>query len=113
MASDSEILDAKAAIVSAALRLLEGYLGVIEAAREIERHRLDVGLPLEDHGLRTFFLIADDADCYGSLVEPWHPSVREQKLREIRELEESYRDDALRDAAILVERYGRPPDAEA
>jgi hypothetical protein len=65
---------------------------------------------MRDSQLLGFMAVDSQSDhlAIGPLLEEWHPSVRESKRQEVLEFEEFYRADSLRDAAVLVERYGRP-----
>lgn len=56
--------------------------------------------------MRSFLAIDSESDrlVIGRVVEEWHPSLHAAKRREVKEFEAFYRNDALRNAAILVER---------
>ena len=109
MESERESLDAHAAIASAAQRLLTGELGVIDAARKISQHRHTVDPDMEDGELLGFLAIDSQSDhlAVGPVLDEWHPSLRDAKRKEVADFEDFYREGALRDAAILFERYSR------
>ncbi len=67
---------------------------------------------MEDSELLGFLAIDSQSDHLpvGPVLEEWHPNLRDAKLKEVTDFEDFYREGALRDAAILVERYSRPPN---
>jgi hypothetical protein len=80
---------------------------VIDAARVIASHHNTVDRVMEDAELLGFVGLDSLANDEGVDVplDQWHPSVRDQKRREVREFEACYRAGALRDAALILARY--------
>jgi hypothetical protein len=110
--SDQDLAQARAAVVSAAKRLLAGEIGVVEAAREIARNGHVLDPDMQDPELVGFLAIDSESDrlILERVIHEWHPSLHAAKRQEFRDFESFYREDALQDAAVLVERYSRPPN---
>lgn len=87
--------------------LLEGRIGVIEAARELSRLRFDLDAE-DDPDFRVFVAIDSETDHLpvGTVRRDWGPDALEAKDREIREYEEASREDAYRAARNLLKKYG-------
>jgi hypothetical protein len=87
--------------------LLEGRLGVIEAARELSRLRYDVGAE-SDPDFIMFVAIDSETDHLpiGTVRREWTPDALEAKDREIREYEERSREEAYNAARNILKKYG-------
>jgi hypothetical protein len=101
---------ARTSIVETARALLDGQIGVLEAARRIASLRLDADPNQEDPDLLAFAGIESQTDelLIGDAVQGWHPDVRDEKVREIAEADAFFRPGALASASALLARYGRP-----
>lgn len=110
LADTTQRAEAKARLVDAARRLLAGQIGVIEASRLIDAEAYDIDPEMQDEELLGFKGISSQTDhlAVGALLEEWHPSVREEKRREVLNFEETFRQGALEDAAVLIARYTPP-----
>ena len=108
MNSGPDIVISKAAIVDAARRLIGGQIGVIEASRLISAELHDVDPEMHDQELLGFLGIDSQTDhlAVGAMLEEWHPSAREAKRLEVEDFERSFRDEALKAAVVLIQRYG-------
>jgi hypothetical protein len=107
--NESELAHARQAVVEAARSLLDGRADFFEAVRAIAGHAYTLDPDMKDDELLGFMGIDSQTDhlAVGRVLEEWHPSVREQKRAEVIAFEQSFRPDALRDAATLIGRYGR------
>lgn len=105
---DSFEADARKAIVEAARSLVDGTGDFFEAVRMIVSHAHTVDPEMNDDVLLGFMGIESQTDhlAVGSVLNEWHPTVREQKRAEVKDFEDAFRPDAVRDAAELIERYG-------
>src|SRR5690242_18962963 len=101
---------ARAEIIAAAKALLDGQIGPIEAARRIASRRHDLDREQEDSDLHGFAGIDSQTDdlLVGADINTWHPSVREEKRKELEEAEEFFRASAHEGAAAILARFGRP-----
>ena len=109
MTSDSERVQAISSIVSAARRLLAGEIGVVQAAREIARQCSTVDPHMQDVELLGFIGIDSESDRLvpEQFIQNCDPSLHDQKRKEFSDFERFYLESALKDAAVLVERYSR------
>ena len=98
--------------MAAAKSLLAGDLGVVEAARQISRYQHTVDPDMRDKDLLYFVGIDSESDrlVFGRALQEWQPSLHDAKRQEFADFETFYRPGALRDAAVLIERYSRPPN---
>ena len=86
--------------------LLDGRLGVIEAARELSK--LGFWLRAQnDPDFTTFVAIDSESDHLpvGGVRREWAPDALQRKDAEIRIVEERWRDEALNAARNLLEKY--------
>jgi hypothetical protein len=95
-----------------AVDLLEGRLGVIEAARELSRlaHWTDLR---SDDDLTTFMVIDSETDTLpvGNVRQYWSAEALQHKEPEILHAEELHREVALESAERLVKRFAWALDA--
>jgi hypothetical protein len=97
-------------VVAIAQELLDGRIGVIDAARQINAFRGDrVALDEFDPDFVTFLAIDSETDDLpvGDVRRHWAADVLAQKDLEIARCEELYRSQALEAASHLVARFAQ------
>ena len=100
--------DAIAAMVDAARELLRDEARFIELARTIGRLARHIDPELNDAELTGFVAVDSESDgiVWGDALSAWAPELRPAKLSEAQRFVRTYRDGSLRDAKILIGRYG-------
>jgi hypothetical protein len=109
MSEAAEVTYAREEILNAAAALLAGEISALKAAQRIASLRYDLDPAQQDENLLTFAGIDSQTDhltVFDSL-EGWHPSVREEKERELAEAEAFFRAGALESAKGLIGTYRR------
>lgn len=88
--------------------LLIGSIDLIWASRMLCGLGGEICEDPQDPDFILFVVIDSDTDYLPSSVERhlWHPGVLEEKDREIKAVEEFYRDDVVKACNRLIERFG-------
>ena len=95
-------------LVDAAQELLRGEARFIELARTIGRLARHIDPELNYAELTGFVAVDSGVDgiVRGDALSAWAPDLRTVKLAEAQWFVRTYRDESLRDAKILIGRYG-------
>src|SRR4051812_35764003 len=84
-------------IVAAARSILSGDLGIVTGARQLAKWRFDVGA---EHDPDFMFFVGLDSETdhlpVGDVRCHWNPEALKQKDEELRSLEATFREEALR-----------------
>jgi hypothetical protein len=100
--------DAIRSLVAAARELLLDQSRFIELTRVMGRLSASIDPDRRDEVLTTFLAIDSESDgiVVGAALDAWAPELRPLKEQEAQRFVKTYREVALRDAKVLIDRYG-------